>query len=102
MYEVVYLPTARKQLMEAVVYIATELSAPDAAESLLDAVDEQVGELCVHPYRYPVYPALYAMKHEIRFFPVKNYLLFYVVKEEQKTVEIWRFLHQLQNVNKRL
>ena len=102
MYEVVYLPTARKQLMEAVVYIATELSAPDAAESFLDAVDEQVGELCVHPYRYPVYPALYAMKHEIRFFPVKNYLLFYVVKEEQKTVEIWRFLHQRQNVSKRL
>ena len=96
MFEVVYLPTARKQLMEAVVYIATELSAPDAAESFLDAVDEQVGELCVHPYRYPVYPALYAMKHEIRFFPVKNYLLFYVVKEEQKTVEIWRFLHQRQ------
>lgn len=88
--------------MEAVVYIATELQAPDAAESFLDAVDEQVGELCVHPYRYPVYPALYAMKHEIRFFPVKNYLLFYVVKEEQKTVEIWRFLHQRQNGSKRL
>ena len=102
MYEVVYLPTARKQLMEAVVYIATELSAPDAAENLLVAVDEQIAELCIHPYRHPIYHSLYAMKHEIRFFPVKNYLLFYAVKEEQKTVEIWRFLHQLQNVNKRL
>ena len=42
------------------------------------------------------------MRHEIRFFPIKNYLIFYVVKEELKTVEIWRFLHQRQNVNKHL
>ena len=102
MYEVVYLPTARKQLMDAALYIATELLSPDAAENLLTEVDEQVGKLCSHPYRHPVYPTLYAMKHEIRFFPVKNYLIFYVVKEELKTVEIWRFLHQRQNVNKRL
>lgn len=102
MYEVVYLPAARKQLLDAVLYIAAELSAPDAAENLLAAVDEQIGKLCNYPYRHSVYPALYAMKHEIRFFPVKNYLVFYVVKEEQKTVEIWRFLHQRQNVNKNL
>ncbi len=98
MYKVVYLPAARKQLMDAVIYTAAELSAPDAAENLLAAVDEQIGKLSVHPYRFPVYPALYSMKHEFRFFPVKNYLVFYVVKEEQKTVEIWRFLHQRQNV----
>ncbi len=102
MYDVVYLPTARKQFMDAALYIAEELSSPDAAENLLTAVDEQVGKLCSHPYRHPVYPTLYAMKHEIRFFPVKNYLIFYVVKEELQAVEIWRFLHQRQNVNKRL
>ncbi len=102
MYEVVYLPKARTQLMDAAVYIATELTAPDAAENLLSAVDEQVAMLCTHPYRHPVYRVLHAMKHEIRFFPVKNYLVFYVVKEEQKKVEIWRFLHQRQNINKRL
>ena len=102
MYEAVYLPTARKQLMDAALYIAAELAAPDAAENLLTAVDEQIGKLCIYPYRHPVYPALYAMKHEIRFFPVNHYPVFYVVKEEQKTVEIWRFLHQRQNVNKHL
>ena len=102
MYEVVYLPAARKQLMDAALYIAAELSSPDAAENLLTALDEQVGKLCGHPYRHPVYPILYAMKHKIRFFPVKNYLIFYVVKEELKIVEIWRFQQQRQNVNKRL
>ena len=68
MYEVVYLPAAGKQLTDAALYIAEELSAPDAAESLLAAVDEQIGGLRTHPYRHPVYPALYAMKNEIRFF----------------------------------
>ena len=97
MYKVVYLPTAREQLSDAAIYIATELSAPDAANDLLDEVDLQVTKLSEFPYRHSVYPTLYAMKHDIRYFPVKNYIVFYVVKEEQKTVEIWRFLHQLQN-----
>ena len=96
MYKVVYLPTARQQLTDAVLYIAQELSNPAAAESLLDEVEKQVGSLKEMPYRFSVYPALYAMKREIRSVPVKEYLLFYTVLEEEKTVEIWRFLHQRQ------
>ena len=100
MYKVDYLPTARQQLTDAAMYIATELSAPDAAESLLDEVDACVKSLCEMPYRYSVYHTLYAMKHEIRFIPIKGYLLFYVVQEEEKTVEVWRFLHQRQDTRK--
>ncbi len=94
MYKVVYLPTARRQLEEAVVYIAEELCAPDAAASLLDAIDEAVKSLTEMPYRYAIYPTLYAVKREVRFVPVKNYNIHYVVNEENKTVEIWRVLHQ--------
>lgn len=94
MYKVVYLPTARRQLEEAVVYIAEELCAPDAAASMLDAIDEAVKSLTEMPYRYAIYPTLYAVKREVRFVPVKNYNIHYVVNEENKTVEIWRVLHQ--------
>ena len=48
------------------------------------------------PYRFPIYHTLYAMKREIRFFPVKNYNVYYVIDEDSKTVEIWRVLHRLQ------
>ena len=92
------MPTARQQLMHAVLYISEELSAPDAAASLLDEVDDQVSKLSEYPYRHRIYPLMFAMKHEIRFFPVKNYSVFYVIREEEKTVEIWRFLHQRQRV----
>ena len=95
MYKVVYLPTARRQMEEAVAYIAENLCAPDAADDLLDAVDEAVRALSEMPYRHALYPLLFAMKREIRFVPVRNYNLFYVVNEDQKTVEIWRFIHQL-------
>ena len=95
MYKVVYLPTARRQLEEAVTYIAEEMCAPDAADDLLNAVDGAVRALSEMPYRHALYPLLFAMKREIRFVPVRNYNLFYVVNEDQKTVEIWRFIHQL-------
>ena len=95
MYKVVYLPIARRQLEEAVAYIAEELCAPDAADDLLNAVDEAVRALSEMPYRHALYPLLFAMKREIRFVPVRNYNLFYVVNEDQKTVEIWRLIHQL-------
>ena len=97
MYKVVYLPTARRQLEEAVMYIAVELCAQNAAMELADEVDEAVQKLKELPYRFPMYHTLYAMKREVRFFPVKNYNVHYVVNEETKTVEIWRVLHRLRN-----
>jgi len=101
MYKVVYLPTARRQLEDAVMYIAVDLSAPDAAMALADEVDENIQKLREMPYRFPIYHTLYAMKREIRFLPVKNYHIYYVVDENTKTVEIWRILHRLQKQERR-
>ena len=96
MYNIVYLPTARRQIENAILYIARELNAPDTAERLLQEINDQIKALGEMPYRFPVYPTLYAMKREIRSIPVNGYIIFYIVREEQKTVEIWRFLHQRQ------
>lgn len=101
MYKVVYLPTARKQLEDTVAYIAFDLCAPDTAMNFADEVDESVRNLMEMPYRFPIYHTLYAMKHEIRFFSIKNYNVYYVIDENAKTVEIWRILHQLQKQERR-
>ena len=101
-YNVVYLPTARRQLTDAVVYIASSLGAPDAAESLLREVDEKVLGLEETPYRYALYPLPFAMKREIRCIPVNGYLIFYTVKETEKIVEVWRFLHHRQRISSRM
>ena len=70
MYKIVYLPTARRQLTDAAIYIASELYAPSAAENLLNEVSCQVEGLSDYPYRHPIYNTPFAMKREIRFFPV--------------------------------
>lgn len=101
MYKVVYLPTARQQLENAVMYIAVDLFSPDTAANFADEVDAAVHKLQEMPYRFPIYHTLYAMKHEIRFFPIKNYNVYYVIDENTKTVEIWRILHRLQKQDRR-
>ena len=97
MYKTLYLPTAKRELEEAALYIATELAAPDAAIALLDEIDGAVRKLREMPYRHPIYHALYAMKREVRFFPVKHFNVFYVVDEEHKVIEIQRILYQRRN-----
>ena len=94
MYKIVYLPTARKELEEIVLYIAKELCAPEAAMALVDEIDRAVQNLMEMPYRHTIYPSLYALKNEVRFFPLQNYNVFYVVDETRQTVEIRRILYQ--------
>ena len=100
MYEVIYLPTARKQLEDIVDYLAFKLNSLDAAYDFIDAVDAAAKSLAEMPYRHPIYHTSFAVLEEVRWLPVKNYNVFYKVFEEEKTVEIRRVLHQLQDTNK--
>jgi len=102
MYEIIYLPTARKQLEDIVDYIAGELAAPDAAFDFIDKVDKAAKGLAEMPYRYPIYHTSFAVLEEVRWISVKNYNIFYKVFEEEKTVEIRCVLHQLQGTENRL
>jgi len=95
---VIYLPTAKRELEEAALYIAGELSAPESAIALVDAVDEMVHSLAEMPYRHTIFQSLYALEREVRFVPVKGYNIFYVVDEGQKVVEIQRILYQRRDV----
>ena len=102
MYEVIYLPTARKQLEDIVDYIAVELATPGAAFDFIDEVDKAAKSLAEMPYRHPTYQTSFAVLEEVRWIYVKNYNMFYKVFEEEKTVEIRRVLHQLQDAENRL
>lgn len=94
------MPTARQQLEEAMLYIAIELSAPDAAFAFVDEVDAMIQSLARMPYRHPLYHSRHALESEVRFVPVKNYNIFYVVNDAEKTVEIRRVLYQRQDTNR--
>ena len=97
MYEIIYLPTARKQLENIVDCLASELNAPDAALDFIDEVEAAAKSLAEMPYRHPIYHTSFAVLEEVRWISVKNYNMFYKVFEEEKTMEIRRVLHQLQD-----
>ncbi|WP_206811094.1 type II toxin-antitoxin system RelE/ParE family toxin [Paradesulfitobacterium ferrireducens] len=98
MYEIRYLPLARKDLNDIASYIADHLKAPKAAMDLLDAMDESISRLQQFPYSCKVYQPIKALDAEYRLLPVKNYAVFYVVKE--RTVEIHRIVYAKMDLTK--
>lgn len=91
MYEIRYLPLAMKDLTDITTYIADHLKAPKAAMDLLNDLDKSISRLEQFPYSCKVYQPIRELENEYRLLPVKNYAVFYVVKE--KVVEIHRVVY---------
>lgn len=101
-YKLSYLPVAKQDLQETIIYIAAELHAPKAAADLLDALEQGLTRLCDFPYSCQVYLPVKPLEREYRMLTVNNYAVFYVVDEEQKTVEIRRVVYGKMDLNKLL
>jgi plasmid stabilization system protein ParE len=93
MYAVHITDAAEEDILATVKYIADVLKAPAAANRLLDEIEKHEEILERTPYMYPLVPDEYLSEKELRFVMVKNYILFYVVSEEDKKVQAIRFLY---------
>ena len=93
MYEIRYLPLARKDLTDITSYIVDHLKAPRAAMDLLNELDKSISRPERFPYSCRVYQSIRELENEYRLLPVKNYLVFYVVKETEMVVEIHRVVY---------
>jgi toxin ParE1/3/4 len=91
MHKLKYLPLALKDLRDTTDYIVDTLKAPKAAMDLLDAMDESISRLEQFPYSFKIYQPIKDLENEYRLLPVKNYAVFYVVKEQ--VVEIHRIIY---------
>ena len=98
MYEIRYLPLARKDLADIATYIADHLKASKAAMDLLNDLDKSISGLKQFPYSCKVYQTIKVLENEYRLLPVKNYAVFYVVKE--KVVEIHRVIYAKMDLTK--
>ncbi|MBM7583132.1 plasmid stabilization system protein ParE [Caldicoprobacter guelmensis] len=98
MYEIRYLPLASKDLADIITYIVDELKSPKAAMDLINALDDAISRLAQFPYSCRVYKTEKPLENEYRVLPVKNYLVFYVVKEQ--VVEIHRVVYAKMDINK--
>lgn len=98
MYEIRYLPMAKKYLADIINYITGHLKAPKAALDLLNCLDEAISRLGQFPYSCKVYQPIKPLNDEYRLLPVRNYAVFYVVKAQ--LVEIHRIIYSRMDLTK--
>ncbi len=93
MYNVVITEPAEKDMGDAINYIADELRNRQAALDLLDKTRSAIENLSDMPRRYALVREENLAREGIRLITVKNYIIFYAVREETNTVVILRFLY---------
>jgi addiction module RelE/StbE family toxin len=86
-----YLPIAEKDLTEILEYI--QIDNPTAALNLLDEIDKAISKLSYFPYMGSIPKDQRLILLNYRMLIVANYLVFYVVLDEEEVVEIRRILH---------
>ena len=93
MYDLQYLPSARKDMVDAVRYISETLQNPTAAERLAEELIEAGDSIRTFPYANPVHMPIRPLGHEYRKLVVHNHLMFYWVDEEKKLVTVARVIY---------
>jgi len=93
MYFVNITDVAEDDILSTVKYISDELKAPKAANDLLDQIEKHEDILGKTPNIYPNVPDEYLAGKGLKFIIIKNYLMFFTVDKNKKTVNIIRFLY---------
>lgn len=100
-----YLPLFYKELEEKVIYITEKLKNPKAANDLLNAVESAILERQNNAEAFEPYYSLKERTYPYYRIYVKNYVIYYVVIDdegEDKIMEVRRFLYNRQNRNERI
>lgn len=99
-YNVEVTQIAEQDYYKAEAYIKYELYNQKAAAGLAKKLHEAINDLSFFPTQYPICNDDFLRVWEIRFVPVNNYLLFYIVREDEKIVYVLRFLYSRRNWQK--
>lgn len=91
--KIVYTFQAQQDLKNIYEYIADSLLVPDTAHSMYQKIVQSARSLATMPERNPLYRDEPWHSQGVRFLPVKNYLLFYTINNETRTVLIVRILY---------
>ena len=93
MYKLEYLPSAVADMVDVITYISQHLCPPQAAEKLMEAFGYAAQQVAQFPHSNGAYRPLRPLGKEYRKAAVCNYLMFYWVDEDTKTVVIARVVY---------
>ena len=85
------------QMEETVRYISKVLQAPETALRWTNRLEAEMAALSSMPARYPLTPEEPWHSEGIRRMPVDNFLVYYWINEEQKTVWITAVIYGRRN-----
>ncbi|UWP60997.1 type II toxin-antitoxin system RelE/ParE family toxin [Ruminococcus gauvreauii] len=101
-YDLRYLPLFYEELEEKIIYISEKLKNPQAANTLLDAVEKAILERLPNAESFESYHSLKERKYPYYRIYVKNFVIFYVVIKDEgakNIMEVRRILYHKQNRN---
>ncbi|MDR2197049.1 MAG: type II toxin-antitoxin system RelE/ParE family toxin [Coriobacteriales bacterium] len=96
-YSVELSKSAELDLRETMHYISENLKAPAAAKRLLDEIERAVKNLEENPARCALARDKRLADSGHRWIKAKNYLVFFVIDENSKTVMVSRILYGRRN-----
>jgi len=89
---------AAKDVSDIITYIRKTLSNPQAAERFYQAVEKRRGKIQKHPYIYPLSRDERLRAEGYRTAVIGNYLMFYLVDDDNEIVYISRVIYGKQNL----
>ena len=93
-YSLQFTKAASEDFDEIYEYISNILNAPNSAKKLMAEMEEKVLNLCDFPKMYPYSEDLYLKQKGYRKLVVENYVILYLVSDEDKQVVISRAFYQ--------
>ncbi len=101
-YKITLLPSAYEDIDKIFEYICNVLQNPQAAVSLINKIYKETDPLKTLPYIGAEIDIDISLKYTYRKLHVENYIVFYIVNEEEKSVDIIRVLYGKSNYIKQL
>lgn len=101
-WDIVYSAMARQDLRDIYEYIAYELLVPETATNQTRRILKSIRSLEEMPMKHRLYEDEPWHSQGIRFFPVDNYLVFYLPNENKNTVNIIRIMYGGRDISQHL
>lgn len=101
-WNIVYTAQARQDLRDIYEYIALGLLAPETATGQTQRIMKAIRSLREMPMRHQLYEEEPWHSRGIRFLPIDNYLIFYLLEETQNIVNIVRIMYGGRDVGSQL
>ena len=101
-WTVIYSDRAQRDLKCIYDYIALVFWLPETAAKQNERIMDKIASLEEMPMRHRLYDAEPWHSRDLRFFPIDNFLVFYLTDKKEKTVSVVRIMYNGRDSRKEL